>query len=134
MMFNNLFDQAMSDADDIILDTMGTEISIYPGGTERKIRAVFDAPADNTGINTGSSEIRDTAPVLFTRSAWAAGLKKYDRVMIHGEPYQVVDPGWDESGTAGQGVITITLARGEPGRNTPAAPVRPSKRYGSQRA
>lgn len=36
MMFDNLFDQAMSDADDIILDTMGTEISIYPGGTERK--------------------------------------------------------------------------------------------------
>lgn len=35
-MFDNLFDQAMSDADDIILDTMGTEISIYPGGTERK--------------------------------------------------------------------------------------------------
>ncbi|HAO2835066.1 TPA: hypothetical protein KW043_005433, partial [Escherichia coli] len=29
-MFDNLFDQAMSDADDIILDTMGTEISIYP--------------------------------------------------------------------------------------------------------
>ncbi|HAO2825595.1 head-tail joining protein, partial [Escherichia coli] len=25
-MFDNLFDQAMSDADDIILDTMGTEI------------------------------------------------------------------------------------------------------------
>lgn len=66
-------------------------------------------------MNTGSGEIRDTAPVLFTRSAWAAGLKKYDRVMIHGEPYQVVDPGWDESGTAGQGVITITLARGSPG-------------------
>ncbi|MCZ5540135.1 head-tail joining protein, partial [Escherichia coli] len=81
-----------------------------------------------TGMNTGSGEIRDTAPVLFTRSAWAAGLKKYDRVMIHGEPYQVVDPGWDESGAAGQGVITITLARGEPGRNTPAAPERPSKR------
>ncbi|MFO6427058.1 hypothetical protein ACLBOM_21290 [Escherichia coli] len=60
--------------------------------------------------------------------------EKYDRVMIHGEPYQVVDPGWDESGTAGYGVITITLARGEPGRSTPAAPVRPSKRYGSQRA
>ncbi|WP_252364079.1 head-tail joining protein [Escherichia coli] len=134
MMCDNLFDQAMSDADNIILDTMGTEISIYPGGTERKIRAVFDAPADNTGMNTGSGEIRNTAPVLFTRSAWVAGLKKYDRVMIHGEPYQVVDPGWDESGTAGHGVITITLARGEPGRSTPAAPVRPSKRYGSQRA
>ncbi|MFO6427059.1 head-tail joining protein [Escherichia coli] len=36
MMFDNLFDQAMSDADDIILDTMGTEISILSGRHGKK--------------------------------------------------------------------------------------------------
>ncbi|EPX1695985.1 hypothetical protein ACWW2I_002412 [Escherichia coli] len=55
-MLDNLFDQAMSDADDIILDTMGMEISIYPGGTERRIRAVFDAPADNTGMTLAAAK------------------------------------------------------------------------------
>ncbi|HIF3244302.1 TPA: head-tail joining protein [Salmonella enterica] len=130
--FDNLFDQAMSEADDTIIDLMGTEVLIYPGGVARTIRAVFDVPEDDCGMNTGGGEIRDTAPVLFTRSAYVTGLKKYDRVVVGGEPYWVTNPGHDELGPAAKGVITLTLARGEPGRTTPPAPQRPSKRYGHQ--
>lgn len=133
MDFDNLFDRAMSTADDKILETMGTTVYWFSGSQKSEIRAVFDVPGDDVGMNTGSGEIRDTAPTLFTRSAFVAGIAKYDRVTVGDQTYWVVNPGWDELGTVQNGMITITLARGEPGRKTPPAPAAPSKPYGERK-
>lgn len=130
--FDNLFDQAMSSADDQIIATMGTEVVIFADGVARPpIRAVFDTPEDNNSISNGNGgEIRDAAPTLFARSVDVTGLKKHDRVEIHGETFRVTDPGWDELGGDKRGCVTITLARGKP--DTPVSTLKaPSKPYGT---
>ena len=130
--FDNFFDAAMNTADGRIIETMGTVIYWYPGGQETPFRGVFDVPEDNVGMNTGSGEIRDTAPTIFTWSSSVTGMAKRDRVRVGDQHYWVTDPGWDELGTIGKGTLTITLARGLPGRPAPEAPTKPSKQYGQR--
>ncbi|MBL5899932.1 hypothetical protein I7V27_13460 [Lelliottia amnigena] len=114
MDFDNLFDEALSDADDRIIDTMGKNIIVSIHGVDTPVRAVFDEPAADSSLPGGAAIVEDVAPTLFVKTALIAGLKKRDAVSVAGEPFWVVKVGPDDTGTC-----TVTLARGQPGDPAP---------------
>lgn len=113
--FDNLFDEALFDADSRIIEVMGREMEVFINGAPTPVRAVFDEPAADTSLPYGAAKIQDVAPRLFVKTALIGGLKPKDRVEIGTESFWVVKVGPDDTGTC-----VITLARGEPGRETPA--------------
>lgn len=113
--FDNLFDEALFDADSRIIEAMGREMEVFINGSPTPVRAVFDEPAADTTLPYGAATVQDVAPRLFVKTALIAGLKPKDRVEIGAEAFWVVKIGPDDTGTC-----VVTLARGEPGRATPA--------------
>ncbi|ELN2578464.1 hypothetical protein RY966_004238 [Enterobacter kobei] len=114
MDFDNIFDEVLHGADDIILETMGRNVLLTIRGQQVPARAVFDNPAADSSLPGGAATVEDVAPTLFVKTALIAGLKKRDAVSIAGEPFWVVKVGPDDTGTC-----TVTLARGQPGDPAP---------------
>lgn len=110
--FDNLFDEALCGADDVILDTMGSPLIYIEINSEMKpILAVFDEPTADVSLRHKAGEIQDVAPSLFLKTALVQGVKKRAPVRVEGSSFWVVKVGPDDGGTC-----TITLARGEPGK------------------
>lgn len=114
--FDNLFDEALSGADDVIISIMGKLVYVQIGGVwgVSPIRAVFDDPDATVSLRNSAGQIEDVAPTLFVKTVLIAGLEKRDRVQIGGAMYWVVGIDPDDTGSS-----VITLARGEPGTMSP---------------
>lgn len=117
MDFENIFDEALTGADNVILDTMGVKVSACILGAWIPIRAVFDDPQADTALQGGAARFDDVAPTLFLKTVEVCGLKKQDPICIAAVMYWVTHIGNDDTGTC-----VVTLARGEPGKPT-ASPV-----------
>lgn len=110
--FDNLFDEALCGADDVILDTMGSSSIYIEINSEMKpILAVFDELAADVNLRHKAGEIQDVAPSLFVKTVLVLGVKKRALVRVGASSFWVVKVGPDDGGTC-----TITLARGEPGK------------------
>ncbi|EHM1889200.1 head-tail joining protein [Escherichia coli] len=126
----NRFRRLLTNADARVNRAFAEEIPAYlflRDGEKRPVSVIFESPDATVGIRDGG-EINDHAPAFSAMTADISGLMKRDQVEINADIFHVTHIGADEEGRT-----RVTLARGEPGRSTPAAPVRPSKRYGSQR-
>lgn len=113
--FDNLFDEALFDADSRIIEVMGREMEVFINGAPTPVRAVFDEPAADTSLPYGAATVQDVAPRLFVKTALIAGLKPKDRVEAGAEAFWVAKVGPDDTGTC-----VVTLARGVPGKPAPA--------------
>lgn len=123
MDFDNIFDTALNDADDRIIETMGIFISFAPGGRE-PIRGVFDNPDEGANNAQGGTvklktggRIQSTKPTLFVRTSSIPGLKEKDELVIKGDSYWVEKIGPDDNGSC-----TLTLGHGKPGQIAPPGP------------
>jgi len=97
--FDNLFDAAISQVDDTILEVMGGIIQILTGELAGKtITGVFDNP-DSTGYPEPGIRVEGTSPALFVKTALIAGLKKPDTLTVNGKTYWVDRVGEDDCGS-----------------------------------
>lgn len=115
MDFENIFDSALNDADDRIIETMGISVTstVLCGSP---IRGVFDNPDDTVKVKTGG-RIQSTKPTLFVRTSSILGLKEKDELVIKGDSYWVEKIGPDDNGSC-----TLTLGHGKPGQIAPLGP------------
>ncbi|MEC5321169.1 head-tail joining protein [Brenneria populi subsp. brevivirga] len=107
--FDNVFDSAISDADNVILRVMATEVKISSGPDVHPVRAVFDDPESISFASGGGVRIDGTSPSLFVKSADVSWLQRLDVVEIAGIRYWVDRIGPDDSGSR-----YIYLGTGEP--------------------
>lgn len=111
--FDNLFDTAISQADDAILDVMGGNVQILNGALAGKtITGVFDNP-DSTGYPEAGIRIEGTNPTLFVKSALISGLKHADTLTVNSVNYWVDRVGKDDCGSC-----HIWLGTGSPPAGT----------------
>ncbi|MEN3257306.1 head-tail joining protein [Sodalis endosymbiont of Spalangia cameroni] len=111
--FDNLFDEALSDADSRIITVMGRETEVFINGAPTPVRAVFDL-AESVDYAAGSNiRIDGSSPRLFVKSADVATLQRLDRVRIGAECYWV-----DRIGPEDTGSCHIYLGVGEPPTDT----------------
>lgn len=104
--YENLFDAALSDADERIIGVMG--VTVTPLNPNVKpFRAVFDHPAADTTLPNGAARIQDTAPTLFAKTPFFTGLTEGDGVHVNGEDFRVVKIGPDDTGSC-----VVTLSQG----------------------
>lgn len=111
MDFENLFDEALYGADNVILDTMGITVHIEMAGKMMPVTAVFDAPAADVTLPKQSGNVEDVAPTLFVRTALVQLVRKKARVTVNHDDYWVVKVGPDDGGSC-----VVTLAQGTPGK------------------
>ena len=118
MNFENIFDRALSGADEKIIDRMGVtaRISVRGESVPRTLRGVFDE-AENVVLPPGGGRIDDVSPSLFVRTADVAGVHEKARVEVNGEVFWVERLTPDDTGSR-----TLILVRGEPGQAAPAVP------------
>lgn len=116
--FENLFDRALFDADEKIIDRMGVTalISVRGESLPRQVRGVFDDPENIVGV-PGGGQVDDVSPSLFVRSADVIGVAKNMRVEVNAEVFWIRHITPDDTGSR-----TLFLVRGEPGRSTPVVP------------
>lgn len=108
-MFDNVFDSAMSAADDVILKTMGRDVWIEIAGRMVPVKGVFDVPAADVQLKKHAGHVQDVAPRLFVKSHDVEGVRKKAKVLIRDVGYWVVKAGPDDNGSC-----ELVLARGEP--------------------
>ncbi|HDP0319403.1 TPA: phage tail protein [Salmonella enterica subsp. enterica serovar Concord] len=96
--FNNLFDAALSRADNAIQGVMGKPVTVRSAGREYTISAVYDDP-ENVGYPTGGIRIEGSSPSIFVRSADVAGLSRLDVVVAGGVSFWVDRIGPDDCGS-----------------------------------
>ncbi|MCW5003531.1 head-tail joining protein [Enterobacter roggenkampii] len=116
--FENIFDRALSDADERIIDRMGVTalISVREEPVPRPVRGVFDEP-ENVVLPPGGGRIEDVSPSLFVRSADVTGVHEKARVNVNGEIFWIERLTPDDNGSR-----MLILVRGEPGQAVPAVP------------
>lgn len=117
MDFDNIFDSALNDADDRIIETMGTSVVVAIPEKE-PIRGVFDNPDDTVKIKTGG-RIQSTKPTLFVRTSSIVGLEEKSELIIKGEQFWIEKIGPDDNGSC-----VLTLGHGKPGQLAPGGPTR----------
>lgn len=105
--FENLFDNAISRADDAILGVMGVEAFI--NDRPEPICGVFDDPASAIPVPGSGAVIEDFSPTLFVKSADVACIRRRDRVRVRGIIYWVTRMGADEGGSR-----ILYLSAGDP--------------------
>ncbi|EGS9895730.1 phage tail protein, partial [Salmonella enterica] len=94
---DNLFDTAMSIADDTIISVMGTVATITSGvlaGTS--LTGVFDDP-ESVSYAAGGVRIEGVSPSIFVKSSAVRQLKRADTLEIGGQNYWVDRMGPEES-------------------------------------
>lgn len=111
---DNLFDTAMSIADDTIISVMGTTANITSGvlaGTS--LTGVFDDP-ESVSYAAGGVRIEGVSPSFFVKSSAVRQLKRADTLVIGGQNYWVDRMGPEES----SGSRVIWLGTGDPPTDT----------------
>lgn len=117
---DNLFDTAMSIADDTIISVMGTTATITSGvlaGTS--LTGVFDDP-ESVSYAAGGVRIEGVSPSFFVKSSAVRQLKRADTLVIggcgrfDGQNYWVDRMGPEES----SGSRVIWLGTGDPPTDT----------------
>ncbi|EBS1325891.1 phage tail protein [Salmonella enterica subsp. enterica] len=87
--FDNLFDDALSRADEAIIGVMGVNVLITSGLLEGKnISGVFDDP-ENVSYATPGVRIEGITPSLFVKSSVAGALRRYDTLVIGESQYWI---------------------------------------------
>lgn len=97
-MLDSVFDTAMAIADDAILDTMATMITLFPQQHPTQIKAVVTTQEESDYATEGQVRLYHSAPVLFVRSVDIAALKRHDTLQIDGRDYHVDRLGPDDNG------------------------------------
>ncbi|EOV0285010.1 head-tail joining protein [Salmonella enterica] len=111
---DNLFDTAMSVADDTIISVMGTTAIITSGVLEgTSMTGVFDDP-ESVSYAAGGVRIEGVSPSIFVKSSAVRQLKRADTLEIGGQNYWVDRMGQEESG----GGRIIWLGTGDPPADT----------------
>lgn len=111
---DNLFDTAMSIADDTIISVMGTVATITSGvlaGTS--LTGVFDDP-ESVSYVSGGVRIERVSPSFFVKSSALRQLKRADTLVIGEQNYWVDRMGPEES----SGSRVIWLGTGDPPTDT----------------
>lgn len=111
--FENVFDEALSDADSQIIEAMGREANVFINGSSTPVRVVFDEPENIDYASGGNIRIDATSPRLFVKSADIVGLSRLDVVVIGTERYWVDRIGEDDTGSR-----HIYLGTGDPPAST----------------
>lgn len=97
--FDNIFDAAITRADDVIVDAMGTPARVMTGSLKGKtIVGVFDDP-DSTGYPVSGVRVEGTSPTLFVKSAEVVGVRRSDSLTINGHTYWIDRVGADDLGS-----------------------------------
>ncbi|HGG6549933.1 TPA: head-tail joining protein [Salmonella enterica subsp. enterica serovar Muenchen] len=111
---DNLFDAAMSRADDDILDVMGTAVQVTSGALAGvTLTGIFDDP-ESVSYAAGGIRVEGVSPSVFVKSVAARQLKRADTLIIDGRSYWV-----DRMGTEdGSGSRHIWLGAGDPPQDT----------------
>ncbi|ECI4010067.1 phage tail protein [Salmonella enterica subsp. salamae] len=111
---DNLFDTAMSVADDTIISVMGTTATITSGVLAgASLTGVFDDP-ESVSYAAGGVRIEGISPSIFVKSSSVHQLKRADTLIIDGRSYWV-----DRMGTEdGSGSRHIWLGTGDPPQDT----------------
>ncbi|QLR43689.1 phage tail protein [Enterobacter sp. RHBSTW-00994] len=107
--FDNLFDEAMANADDAIRGVMGAEAKVTSGVLSGVVlNGVFDDP-ENIGYAGTGVRVEGTSPSLFVKTATVSQLKRQDSLMINGRLFWVDRIGPDDCGSC-----YIWLGNGSP--------------------
>ncbi|APV75226.1 phage tail protein [Salmonella enterica] len=111
---DNLFDTAMSVADDAIISVMGTTATITSGVLAgASLTGVFDDP-ESVSYAAGGVRIEGISPSIFVKSSAVHQLKRADTLEIGGQNYWVDRMGPEES----SGSRVIWLGTGDPPADT----------------
>ncbi|EBY1954373.1 phage tail protein [Salmonella enterica] len=111
---DNLFDTAMSRADDAILGVMGTTAQVTSGALAGvTLAGVFDDP-ESVSYAAGGVRIEGVSPSFFVKSLAVRQLKRADTLVIGEQNYWVDRMGPEES----SGSRVIWLGTGDPPRDT----------------
>ncbi|EMW9887006.1 phage tail protein [Salmonella enterica] len=111
---DNLFDTAMSRADDAILGVMGTTVQVTSGTLAGiTLTGVFDDP-ESVSYAAGGVRIEGVSPSFFVKSSAMRQLKRADTLVIGGQNYWVDRMGPEES----SGSRVIWLGTGDPPTDT----------------
>ncbi|EOF5838405.1 head-tail joining protein [Salmonella enterica] len=111
---DNLFDTAMSRADDAILGVMGTTVQVASGALAGvTLAGVFDDP-ESVSYAAGGIRIEGGSPSVFVKSVAARQLKRSDTLVIDGWHYWVDRVGPEET----SGSRVIWLGTGDPPTDT----------------
>ncbi len=96
---DNLFDAAISRADETIRSVMGTVAHVTSGALDgRDVSGVFEDP-ENIGYAGGGVRIEGTSPSLFVKSVDVCGLRRLDTLVIHAVSYWVDRVAPDDCGS-----------------------------------
>lgn len=107
--FDNLFDAAISRADETIRGYMGTSATITSGVQAGDVlRGVFDYP-ENIGYAGLGVRVEGSSPSLFVRSDAVAQLRRGDVLTIGGESFWIDRISPDDGGSC-----YLWLGRGAP--------------------
>ncbi|ENQ6443829.1 phage tail protein [Citrobacter freundii] len=107
--FDNLFDAAISRADETIRGYMGTSATITSGVQAGDVlRGVFDDP-ENIGYAGLGVRVEGSSPSLFVRSDAVAQLRRGDVLTIGGESFWIDRISPDDGGSC-----YLWLGRGAP--------------------
>jgi len=111
--FDNLFDAAMSRADDTIRGVMGAKATVTSGALlGATLNGVFDDP-ENIGYAGAGIRIEGTSPSLFVKTATVNRLERLDVLTINGRIFWVDRIGPDDCGSC-----HIWLGNGTPPSGT----------------
>ncbi|HBB6760283.1 TPA: phage tail protein [Citrobacter amalonaticus] len=96
---DNIFDAALSRADDVIRCAMGVEASVTSGEMAgQTIRGVFDDPESVAYAGSGV-RVEGTSPSLFVETSSVSELRRHDTLVINGSSYWVDRIGPDDCGS-----------------------------------
>ncbi|EAB2795487.1 phage tail protein [Salmonella enterica] len=97
--FDNIFDEAMSQADDTIRRVMGGWVTVTSGALAGvTLSGVFDDP-ENVGYAVPGIRVEGTSPSLFLKTATVSQLARLDTLDINGKPFWVDRIGPDDCGS-----------------------------------
>ncbi|EMF8444471.1 phage tail protein [Salmonella enterica subsp. enterica serovar Muenchen] len=111
---DNLFDTALSRADDAILGVMGTTVQVTSGTLAGiTLTGIFDDP-ESVSYAAGGVRIEGVSPSFFVKSSAVRQLKRADTLVTGGQNYWVDRMGPEES----SGSRVIWLGTGDPPTDT----------------
>lgn len=97
--FDNLFDSAITQADDTIRRVMGGGVKVTSGALVGvTLSGVFDDP-ENIGYAAPGIRVEGTSPSLFVKTVTVSQLARLDTLDINGKPFWVDRIGPDDCGS-----------------------------------
>ncbi|EDU6438692.1 phage tail protein [Salmonella enterica] len=95
----NLFDAALSQADDTIRRVMGSGVTVTSGALVGvTLSGVFDDP-ENIGYAAPGIRVEGPSPSLFVKTVTVSQLARLDTLDINGKPFWVDRIGPDDRGS-----------------------------------